>query len=52
MGEIVRVVVGQGEVDVGIDHRIAGDAVVYPDIDLALADNDTDNFTHKDGTPY
>jgi uncharacterized cupin superfamily protein len=35
-----------------VGDRIAGDAVVYPDIDLALADNDTDNFTHKDGTPY
>ncbi len=35
-----------------VGDRTPGDAVVYPDIDLALADNDTDDFTHKDGRPY
>lgn len=35
-----------------IGDRTPGDAVCYPDIDLALADNDTDDFTHKDGSPY
>ncbi len=35
-----------------VGDRTPGDAVTYPDIDLALADNDTDDFTHKDGTPY
>ena len=35
-----------------VGDRGPGDAVTYPDIDLALADNATDDFTHKDGTPY
>ena len=35
-----------------VGDRTPGDAVTYTDIDLALADNDTDDFTHKDGTPY
>ena len=35
-----------------VGDRTPGDAVVYPDIDLALPDNDTDDFTHKDGSPY
>ena len=35
-----------------VGDRSPGDAVTYPDIDLALADNGTDDFTHKDGTPY
>ena len=35
-----------------VGDRTPGDAVTYPDIDLALADNDSDDFTHKDGTPY
>ena len=32
-----------------VGDRTPGDAVTYTDIDLALADNDTDDFTHKDG---
>ena len=35
-----------------VGDRGPGDAVTYSDIDLALADNATDDFTHKDGTPY
>lgn len=35
-----------------VGDRGPGDAVTYSDIDLALADNATDEFTHKDGTPY
>ncbi len=35
-----------------VGDRSPGDAVTYPDIDLALADNDTNDFTRKDGTPY
>ena len=35
-----------------VGDRRPGDAVTYSDIDLALADNATDDFTHKDGTPY
>ena len=35
-----------------VGDRTPGDAVTYPDIDLALADNETDDFTHKDGSPY
>ena len=35
-----------------VGDRSSGDAVAYPDVDLALADNSRDNFTHKDGTPY
>ena len=35
-----------------VGDRRPGDAVTYPDIDLVLADNATDVFTHKDGTPY
>ena len=35
-----------------VGDRTPGDAVTYTDIDLALADSDTDEFTHKDGTPY
>ncbi len=35
-----------------VGDRPPGDAVTYSDIDLALPDNATDGFIHKDGTPY
>ncbi len=35
-----------------VGDRLAGDAVVYPDIDLLLPDSDTRDFTHTDGRPY
>ncbi len=35
-----------------VGDRASGDAVVYPDVDLDLPDNATDDFLHKDGTPY
>jgi len=36
-----------------VGDRLPGDAVIYPDIDLAGAPGPDDFvFTHKDGTPY
>ena len=35
-----------------VGDRTAGDAVVYPDVDLDLPVDIADGFLHKDGTPY
>ena len=35
-----------------VGDRSPGDMVTYTDVDLALTENVTDDFTHKDGTPY
>lgn len=35
-----------------VGDRSPGDIVSYPDIDLALSEQERDDFTHKDGTPY
>ena len=35
-----------------VGDRGPGDAVIYPDVDLDLPDDATEDFFHKDGTPY